>query len=665
MKLLKKLVLFMLCGTVKPNQLKNQIDKIMALGFDGLVFQTDNCSDDEIEEKGLKLLSDGVHHVKSLGGECYICDNELEKYKENLSKECFSEIDGFYSDDIICEHDVLARWCEENEKIYAANFKNCDTPLVQIYRGTSELQTLKNIPLPGMKFYGRKIGNSYTPRLASSVARQFGDGTAFCSVFSGSGWGLSPSEFEDYLRHLIECGINTFIFCAARTNMSYFNIIDYPPSFPLHITWKSALPSIFEKLDKIAEIEFNRPRNILLITPMQALYDSYKPLDMNINTEVYALSDKTIEICDRLHEMGRRFDLTDENIFELEISFDEKGMNIGNASYSTVLITPGAQLSKKGMMYIERAKANGVRILSDIPTSDTDVIPIEFIKEQLQKVVPIEISQSDWSVTYPKNNRLYLIPNQIGENATLAFETDEDFSSDSVKLLLSDDVKTVSINNIIVTPQKTDEYGTYYDITNNILSGKNTILLEKCRWVYASLIGDFKVISQNGYLVFDERQVQTSYDFILKTSSLESNAYLTECGYPFCNEAVTAKKIIEVSENILDPYIKIDCASVSAMKVSFDGEDIGYVYGKRNTLPLPPLEASRQHLIEVTAYSSAYNAYGPHFYYKGDSSFITPGQFLGKKNFADDTYAPEVTSNHRMKLMLWSLPDNIEIVRKF
>ena len=575
----------------------------------------------------------------------------------------------------VCYFDQIQEWCNQNNKLFMAELKGDKTPFLQVSYHGSAVQALKDVNIPGVSGFGRYAGNCYYPRIASSAARQFGDGTCMCKALYGAGWGLNPYDLEKNISWLIECGINTFVFHCARPDLKFDNIIDRPASFPTHMPWKSALPSIFEKLDHLAEIEFDRPRNILVITPMQAIWENYVPDKLGEISETDGsnqpvclsseLSDKALEICNRLHEIGRRFDITDEITFENNVDYRERGVTVGSAAYSTILVTPGCSFSKKGMMYIERAKANGVRILTDIPTTDTEVIPLELIKSRTQEIVPMKIHQSDWSVTFPKQNRLVLIPKQDGENLICNFTADSDFSAGPVKLLVSDETANVSINNIIVTAENRDEYGIYYDITDNILGGKNTILLENCGHIYACLLGDFKVISSRGYLIFDERQVQTSYDFILKNPTMESNSSLTECGYPFCTDYVIAKKIFITRENILHPYIQIDCRNVSAMEVKFDGAPVGYVYGKNNTLEVPSIESGQQHLVEVKAFSSAFNAYGPHFYYKGDSGLVTPSQYFGVKDFTDDANAPDVTTNNRMKLVLWSLPKNIDIIQKF
>lgn len=574
-----------------------------------------------------------------------------------------------------CFYMQIQKWCSDNGKQYMAHLKGEESPFFQVSYNGSCLQSLKGISVPGVDALGRIPGNKYYPRIASSLSTQFGSGDSMCELLGGAGWGIEPQDLEDNMKWLIECGINTFVFHICQPKLGYQNITDWPASIPTHLPWKNVIPQIFEKLNQFVEQEFKRPRKILAIIPNRAIWENYIPNKlgkMSIHNgsnppECIAseLSEKAIEMCNQLHNMGRRFNITDEVIFEKSAAFGKDGISLGNATYNTILLTPGCSFSKKGMVALERAKANGVRILSNIPTSDTEVIPLDQIQKKLQEIVTIDTNQSDWTVTFPKNNRFFLRPRHEGDSITLDFEVHSNFKPDKMLVLLSDTAENVSINNIIVQPEKNDDYGTYYNIAPNVLPGKNSILVSGCENLFAFLVGRFKVTSKTGYLIFDERQVQTKYDFIIENESVESNTNLTECGYPFSLDYAAAKKIIVVDSTVNKPYIKIECTYSSAMEVFFDNERIGYIYKNNTILELPSITAGEQHVIEVRVYPSAFNAYGPHFYYLGDSPTISPDQFSGTKNFIDRESAPTNTHNNRMKLVLWTIEKEIEIIQKF
>lgn len=561
----------------------------------------------------------------------------------------------------------LSDWCSRNDKKLMASVGDARSLACQAASCGSALFALKEAHVPMTESEGRYPSDCLSPRIAASLARQFGSGIAACSVFGGAGWGICPGDVYDKLSQLISCGINTFIFRSCRENNTFESIKDAPPSV-LRLPWRQVLPSVFNRLERTVEVEFKRQRKILVITPMAAVWENAVP-QMTGGAECAAseLSAAAEDICARLSEIGRRFDITDEIIFENMTEFGDRGISVGGCTYSTVIVTPGCALSKKGMMYIERAKANGVRILNDIPTTDTETIPIEIIKSATEEIVSEKIIQSDWSITYPKYNRFVLRPDESGDTAAYRFKTAEDFSSPAVRLLVSRKPEGVAVNNIIVSPENRDENGVYYDITNNIVGGSNEILLKGVDTddEYICLLGEFRVIPRDGYLIFDERQVHTSYNFKLFSPAAESSGRLTEFGYPFCTDSVTAKKIFAARQNVLRPYLMIDCRGFSAAEVSFDGQKLGCVYCGSETIELPSITAGEQHLVELRVYSSAFNAYGPHFYLGGDSGHITKAQFEGVKNSADPESFPETTHNRRMKFVLWNLPKEIEIVQKF
>lgn len=61
----------------------------------------------------------------------------------------------------------------------------------------------------------------FLPVSVSSLAKQFGSGTAGASVLGGLGWGIRPGEFEEYMTRLIECGINMFVFHTSFLHLNY------------------------------------------------------------------------------------------------------------------------------------------------------------------------------------------------------------------------------------------------------------------------------------------------------------------------------------------------------------------------------------------------------------------------------------------------------------
>lgn len=592
--------------------------------------------------------------------------DELEtEYTEEFDGDIFSNLKSLFEDnedasefkawywqkitDRMGETALISEWCKENEKGYFPQIKTNANPYSQVLQTGSALQYLRRFNLPSVSFSGKTAVSHFLPVSVSSLAKQFGSGTAGASVLGGLGWGIRPGEFEEYMTRLIECGINMFVFHTSFLHLNYKSLSRNQISFPTHITWKKVVPQILERLREKAEDETKRPHKILVVCPTRAIWEHFVPT--SDKTISYDYSQNVADICGRLYEMNRRFDLTDEIIFEENADFSGGGMKLGEAEYGTLLTVPGASFSKNGMVAIERAKANGVRILNDIPKSDTEIIPLDQIRQLTKEVVPISTVQDSWTITLPKENRFLLESSYKDGSFICEFNVDDEFDSD-LTLLVTDNNNEVSINNILVRPIMNDCLGNYYNITSNVLGGKNTVMASGGDRPVFCLVGDFKVTANQGYRGFDDRQVQTRYDFTVKNTGMDSENNMIRCGYPFCRDYVSAKKVIYIEENINKPQIKLDCSCSAVIEVFFDNESLGFVYEGSETLPLPSIAAEERHLIEIHCYPSAFNAFGRHRSLFGDSE---------NSSGLNLTYG----DSQDLKFTLWKIPRDIELIQEF
>ena len=440
----------------------------------------------------------------------------------------------------------VARWCSSHGKKLFMASDTALSPINMIEERGSYLETegCGGAFMPSITVKTPDDVSVFAASAASGLARQQGSGEAAASVFGGAGWGLSPESFEECLRKLMECGISTFVINSCYPRLNRAAISARRISFPAHVPWSAAIPEIFKNLRRLAEIEQKRAHRILLVCPTRAIQRCYTP--GGENGEALRLSEAVTGISDRLFEMSRRFDVTDENLFERDAAFDGSGVSMGEKSYGTLLVTPGCAFNKKGRLNAEKAKAAGTRILHDIPKSDTEIIPLELIRSTLKEIVPVAVNQDRWTITLPESNVLPLAPAAAGGGkAEFVFTASDDYA-EKTDLLVTDPCGRVSINDILVSRAAADERGAYYDITNNILPGENKIVVDNCENTFAFLLGDFKVMPTYGWRSFDSRQVQTRDSFFIRPSGIESETNLVRCGYPFADKHASAKKIIYI-----------------------------------------------------------------------------------------------------------------------
>ncbi len=640
----------------------------------------------------------GINSLSKAGVQKFI-EITHETYKNKLSKEAFDYVGGFFSDEVgfleghgacadrcgipwsdeledkyrlefgdniylklpllFCETadsfkswywerltELLANnfyaqindWCKANDKLYTAHLKGEEHPFFSIGYNGSCFGVLKNVAVPGVDALERYCGNNYFPRIASSLAKQFGCGIAMAEAMGGAGWGLEPSDVEKYGEWLVDCGINMIIFHINQLHMTYAGITDWPSSIPCHQPWRGAFQQIIVNLREKA----NKKSDVLFITPVRGIMEKFAPQlvegmnehdgDNPAVCDASAMSLQVINDCSLLCLAGVGFDVTDEKIFEENAIVTDEGVRLGNACYRDIIVSDGCVFN--GSVLKQAQNVN-------------EFISGKSLKLRSEKNIRIEIpEQSRWTISYPDENRCP-IPINNGEGV---FDTK--YISDFI-LLISDKAKDVMINGKELVKIKTDDYGEYYTVPRKVLKyGSNNVVCRGIHRAFAYIIGDFAVYNKTPYYEFDKRQLSCIADFYI-SERLNDCVDFIKSGYSFSDKPIVCKKMIK---GISGKVVYIDCTHIAAAHVFINGNDYGWVYKNRELIDVGEVNDAEV-LCEI--YQSAYNIYGPNCYIKGDNPIISPAQYSGEKNFADDSFAPENTSDGTFKLIKWAIDENV------
>lgn len=86
-----------------------------------------------------------------------------------------------------------------NNKEFTAHLKGEENTFFQLSYSGSCFQVLNNVTIPAIDALGRYPENNYFSRIASSIAMQFGNGNCLAEALGGSGWGLKPQDFINYM----------------------------------------------------------------------------------------------------------------------------------------------------------------------------------------------------------------------------------------------------------------------------------------------------------------------------------------------------------------------------------------------------------------------------------------------------------------------------------
>lgn len=161
---------------------------------------------------------------------------------------------------------------------------------------------------------------------------------------------------------------------------------------------------------------------------------------------------------------------------------------------------------------------------------------------------------------------------------------------------------------------------------------------------------------------FDERQMTSSGNFeVYRQENLSELSYdLLESGYPFSFLPVRLDKSFHAEAE--GRYrVRLEDVRASAARIRVDGGEPLDVWGPDfETEPLPLVAG--EHELSVELYNSTYNVLGPHHYYRGDVSLVTPAQYAGRRNFADPEHAPEHTSVSSWHFVRWGVGEHVALV---
>src|SRR5690606_12970533 len=156
-------------------------------------------------------------------------------------------IEGFYR--------PIEAWCKANGKRYTAHLKAEEHPYFQLTFSGSCFQVLKGIETPAIDALERDPGNSFYPRMLHSIAAQQGRDGCLAEAMGGSGWGVTPESFTNYILWLAGHGIDQFVLHLNQFKLKTQAIQDWPPSMPCHLGWKEAFPALLDSIkQKAAEL---------------------------------------------------------------------------------------------------------------------------------------------------------------------------------------------------------------------------------------------------------------------------------------------------------------------------------------------------------------------------------------------------------------------------
>jgi hypothetical protein len=531
-------------------------------------------------------------------------------------------------------------WCRAQGKQFIGHVKGEEHPLFQLPMVGSCHRIFRHLSMPGIDALERYPSLDFFPRQAGSVARQFGDGRAMAECFGGAGWGASPQDLERYLLWLGRNGITDFVFHLSQYRLDTPAITDWPPSEPLHLSWREAFPEVLARVTR--ELAQHPPAvaDTLVVAPYRGLMAEYEPWELlqtnghNASTfpdtPASRINTAFLAKLEELKTAGIAYDLTDERTLEEDGRLENGRVQLGQVSYAHLIVDAGAQLRGDAAQWQT----------SSPPTHVAGVVDPGPASPRPATEIPLA-----WHIaTLPENAWLIEPSREAPRTFSATFATAFVAGAESALFLhFADDLLEASLDDRPLTLEVSYD-GTLARV-GPLGTGEHRLRFrtarefpgKPCVW----LKGSFTLQSLTPYSAGPNRTLRTAGPFVAGAKAPSPAGELVAGGFAFLHRPLAA----ETTFSLAAPASTLRFTGVSgdAVRVHLDGRAAGWAWGPDWQLTLAAPLAAGPHRLSLELVPSTFNHFGPHHYYNGDWHVVSPGQVLGEKNFADLPDAPNAT----------------------
>jgi hypothetical protein len=522
-------------------------------------------------------------------------------------------------------------------------------------------QFFRNLSLPGIDALERFPGNNFYPRQVSSAARQFGNGRCMVEAFGGAGWGATPEDLERYLLWLGRNGLTDFVMHLSQYRLDSAAMHDWPPSQPLHLTWRDAYREVIDRVRR--ELE-NNPRptaDTLIIAPNRGIMANYAPqefLQTNVhNAATYPdtvagkMNRKFLECVEELYRTGVNYDIADERTLEQFGKPDGGKLALGNCAYHRVILPEGCELNSATRHLVEPF-ASGTTASGPARTEIENRAGSEAGNK-------IEIS---WLLEkHPLNSLLLEAAPDADGSFTVQFQTEPPLADAALELVFADDVSSLDMNGITLPLENSDE-GSVSRISGLALSEVNSICFRPAKKVerpFVWLKGFFRVQSRAPFFDGPNHTIRTDGPFTVNATRSALGKDLIADGFPFLQAELKVGAAVELPVAI--SFLRFDGVEADAVHLSVDGIDYGWAWRTNGEIKFATKLAAGKHRLQLRLIPNTFNGFGPHYYFGGDWHVVSPDQIRGVKNFADAPDAPLKTHVAALHFRKFQLPETISM----
>jgi hypothetical protein len=541
--------------------------------------------------------------------------------------------------------DPINDWCCAHGVRFTGHIKGEEHPLFQVPLVGSCHQVFQSMSLPGIDSLERYPSNHFFPRQVSSVARQFGNGRCMVEAFGGAGWGATPADMERYLLWLGKHGLTDFVLHLSQYRLDSAAMHDWPPSQPLHLTWKEVYPEVIARVRGELSKHPRPIADLLVIAPYRGIMAELEPWELlrtNIhNAETYPdtlagrINRSFMALIEKLHRAGIRYELADERTLEEQGKLVDGEVHLGQCAYPQVLVAEECQLKEATATLFKNVTVtlDGVK-----GSANSQSFPEPF--RLSPHVIPVE-----WSLDVHPSNCLLLecVPNAESSFTATFVSCLSPSDAARLELVFTDDIAMLTVNGEPL-PLVSSEEGSRASIPRSAVRPSNTLNFQttcKVDRPFVWIQGTFRVTSFTPFTNGPGETIKTDGPFTLQPISDLAGLDLIAGGFPFLRAPLSALATIELPHNIKS--LRLDGVEADAVRLTVDDGNLGWTWRVDDEYRFAVSLPAGIHKLRIELIPNTYNSCGPHHYYGGDWFVVSPDQVKGVRNFADPDDAPALT----------------------
>ena len=456
----------------------------------------------------------------------------------------------------------LSDWCKAHGVDLTGHFAAEDGLCEQIASCGDLMRNYSVIQFPAIDHLGSRVATPLLMKQASSVSRQYGDGSVMSETFGCAGWGVTFERLQWIWGGQSVLGITKPCYHLSAYSIEGRRKRDYPAFYSYQEPWWDEFRSFASWMNNLNTLmtEGERKLHTLVIPPREGITANYQD-GVHSQDEIKRISAQCRMLAENLLDMQVDFDFGDEYLIKRDAEIREGWITLGNVSYDTVILAETSLVDEELVDILSDFAASGGRLIAinSLPenwTAAYDPLVIVNRRDTLEKFAQYLDAGRTVAALRADNlkpvNGLRLHTREIANGYRTHIWAGDSFSSQDCFVSLGEDALAYEID--LITGTKTKLPVRYSD---------NGVLVPLTIYGGTNRVIEFELCKDKSSVAIPVLASKCRVDDV-KVTLCEKNAFTLDCaelsldgGKTFGNVAPVIKLLDSIYERIDGRELKV------------------------------------------------------------------------------------------------------------